>query len=81
MDYTTPEWAETRDRIITRDGGCMDCGAGSYLQVHHLSYDKTLVVKAEDDELITLCRDCHYDRHYREHLRRGNLRKAEELIP
>jgi len=55
-----------RNRIKNRDGyQCQqeDCSATSNLQVHHLYYRPNMDGLIPDHHLITLCRDCHRERH------------------
>lgn len=71
-----PEWRRLREKILQRDDRtCADCGAtvgdvledGEPAEVHH----KTPVEAGgtnEPDNLITLCRDCHNERHRRDEL-------------
>lgn len=54
------EWYEKRNRIMQRDGyTCQNCGSQEYLQVHHKTYAH--IFHELDEELITLCTDCHKD--------------------
>jgi 5-methylcytosine-specific restriction endonuclease McrA len=69
-------WNATREYVLKRDDRtCADCGAtvgdvretGEPAEVHH----KTPVVAGGTDDpenLITLCRDCHNERHRRDEL-------------
>ncbi len=66
--YRFAEWKLLRQRIIQRDGGCVDCGKteadGVKLQVHHLCYHEGHKAhEYTDDELETLCQGCHAKRH------------------
>jgi len=61
-----PKWQKKRLEILNRDSWkCNKCGADDIeLNVHHLSYsDKPWLVN--DDQLITLCVNCHKDEHDR----------------
>lgn len=56
------EWRTRRLGVFFRDGlTCRYCGRNTAQEVHHLSYqnlgDEPL------DELISICRDCHRDKH------------------
>lgn len=45
-------------KIKKRDGyKCTECGGTENLLIHHIDYDKS---NCEMDNLITLCRKCHY---------------------
>lgn len=57
-----PRWIKRRNEILSRDHNtCVMCGAqDKYLHVHHLKY----IVRRKpweysDDDLVTLCEDCH----------------------
>lgn len=66
---TDPRWLDKRESILTRDNHqCVSCAhkgeevnqLGQYLHVHHLFYKKGLLPwDYKDDELITLCDNCH----------------------
>lgn len=61
----TEHWQVLREAIYCRDGyQCADCGAGNnikYLEAHHCTY--TNRGNESLNELTTLCRDCHEERH------------------
>lgn len=59
-----PEWYRRRKEIFARDGFlCQKCSSSGYdrqLQVHHLRYRVGVAPwEYEDEELLTLCIDCH----------------------
>ena len=59
-----PRWQKKRLEIMQRDNfTCQHCLAtGKSLQVHHLVYEKGKKPwEYEDDELITLCENCHQE--------------------
>ncbi len=51
------EWAEKRNAILLRDGGCTICGISHELEVHHRTYER--VGKELLTDLTTLCKPCH----------------------
>ena len=59
------EWKDIRSKTLKRDGNkCYLCGSDENLVVHHILYrryhkDQTLNL----DNLITVCRKCHYKIH------------------
>jgi hypothetical protein len=57
---STKEWETIRRSVIERDGGrCTQCGNTKSLIVHHVI--PWLVCKNDNENnLITLCRPCHY---------------------
>lgn len=61
--YKDPRWQKKRLQVMERDGFmCRSCqDTGTTLNVHHaVPYRKdTKPWEYEDDELITLCEDCH----------------------
>lgn len=65
--YDTVEWQKKKYRILVRDNfTCQLCGRkdgrGHALQVHHLSYDRCAQRRCyvcPDEDLITLCKECH----------------------
>lgn len=72
--YSTPEWAELRERIVLRDGACCrNCGHSERLEVHHWRSEHEFAeshdgsgyglgpnpLLVHDSGLITLCHECH----------------------
>ena len=60
--YTNPNWQKKRLLIMERDDyTCKSCGDNkNTLNVHHLAYHKNSKIwEYENDELITLCKNCH----------------------
>ena len=57
-------WLKRRVEILTRDRHrCRICGYfGPKVNVHHLKYTG-MAWEAPDEDLITLCNDCHYKTH------------------
>jgi 5-methylcytosine-specific restriction endonuclease McrA len=59
-------WDLVRSAALKRDGNkCSDCGADCAerpLEVHHINYAR----KGNEnlDDLMTLCRECHEERHF-----------------
>jgi len=57
-------WTEIKNQVIERDDHrCRLCNSKIDLQVHHRTYDNLENEKLE--ELITLCKKCHYVTHKR----------------
>ncbi len=57
------EYAAVRNQVLERDGWrCQDCGAAKDLQVHHMKPRSRLGGDVMDN-LITLCVNCHRERH------------------
>lgn len=58
----TPECRATFKRALERAGyRCEECGSGSDLEVHHLTYERLGCELPED--LRVLCRRCHETAH------------------
>jgi 5-methylcytosine-specific restriction endonuclease McrA len=56
-------YAELHQRVLRRDGWrCQQCGRSDNLEVHHIRARSKLGNDAEDN-LITLCADCHQSVH------------------
>jgi hypothetical protein len=53
-----PLWRQKRDAILARDNFTCLCGATEKLHVHHMKYTG-YAWEAPDNDLITLCSDCH----------------------
>lgn len=59
----TPHWRETREKRLQIDKNkCAFCGSLGPLHVHHRSYKRLWQEDVEQD-LITLCVDCHHKLH------------------
>jgi 5-methylcytosine-specific restriction endonuclease McrA len=59
----TQSYQALRRTVLQRDGWrCQNCGATTYLEVHHQRFRSHM---GNDDEcnLVTLCHDCHSARH------------------
>jgi len=53
-------WRKTRARILLRDSGkCIICGDEAK-EVHHHSYDPSIMSGQRDDLLVSLCSSCHH---------------------
>ncbi len=62
-EYVNTEWwRQLSDEILKRDlETCQECGAVATV-VHHLEYPK-LLGNEDPDDLISLCRACHAEKH------------------
>jgi len=57
-----------RQHVLRRDGWrCQSCGAMSTLEVHHQSF-RSHAGEDSDENLITLCANCHNAVHRGRHL-------------
>lgn len=65
----TQEWKDIRLQILERDGWrCRCCGRTNddpkaQLTIHHSTYDNLFNEEEHLDDLITLCKYCHYQIH------------------
>ena len=52
-------YRKLRIEVLERDGWrCQSCGSSDCLQVHHICF-RSRLGDDEDENLITLCADCH----------------------
>lgn len=59
-----PRWKLRRLEILERDGNkCTVCGCEEQLQVHHNVYEEKAPWEYTDDQLETVCIDCHKKHH------------------
>jgi len=59
QDYlASDEWVAIRNRVLTRNPVCACCDNPSS-QVHHHSYDNSVLMGLVDELLIPICRTCH----------------------
>jgi hypothetical protein len=50
--------------VIERDGRCIECGANSLLQAHHVEhFSKSISARTDINNGITVCVRCHADKH------------------
>ena len=81
--YNSKEWELTRDYILRRDKFlCQHCGRPAE-EVHHIKHlspsnigDVTITMNPEN--LVSLCRECHFNEHKGEH---GRGRINDENYP
>jgi 5-methylcytosine-specific restriction endonuclease McrA len=57
------KYGELRERVLRRDGWrCQFCGSMTNLEVHHQQF-RSHSGPDQEDNLITLCNDCHSATH------------------
>jgi len=63
-----PRWQKKRLLVLHRDKfTCSSCGStDKELHVHHMMYESKIPWETRDFFLITLCTDCHKERHEKE---------------
>ncbi len=63
VDEQSEAYRELRRQVLRRDGWhCQDCGSRTNLETHHLRFRSQGGTDTEEN-LITLCSDCHAQRH------------------
>lgn len=61
---TDPRWKDKRQVILKRDDyKCTKCERKVDLHVHHLKYYGEYPWSVKDEDLITLCCNCHEEEH------------------
>ena len=87
--YRSKEWKKVREYVMKRDKYlCVSCGKPAE-EVHHKIhltpkniYDPKIALGA--DNLIAVCRDCHFDIHREDHRQRviesNKRRKGKEVV-
>lgn len=80
--YDSKEWINTRDYVLRRDKYLCRCGRPA-TEVHHIIHLSPqnigdVSITMNPDNLISLCRDCHFEEHKGEH---GKGRKVRENNP
>lgn len=66
--YASGEWRRLRRQLRNRAACmCEVCGSTDDLHMHHIkSWAEYPDLRLELDNLMLLCRDCHYDAHRKE---------------
>lgn len=82
--YNSPEWQKVRQAVLMRDRFlCVKCGRPAE-EVHHKTHlsPKNIGdprITMDMDNLISLCRDCHFAEHRGERI--DGLRKTKDDYP
>lgn len=82
--YNSKEWEQVRNAVMMRDKYlCQKCGKPA-VEVHHIEHlspdnidDPRVTLNM--DNLVALCKDCHFEEHRGEHGK--GRQKAESLEP
>jgi 5-methylcytosine-specific restriction endonuclease McrA len=62
-----PAYRELHEKVLRRDGWrCQCCGSMRNLQVHHMQ-SRSLLGDDTEENLITLCDQCHTRAHLHQH--------------
>jgi len=63
LRVATRDYEDLRERVLRRDGWrCQFCGSMTNLEVHHQQF-RSHSGEDSEDNLITLCTDCHSSIH------------------
>lgn len=66
VERNSPEYLRYREKVLKRDGVCQCCGSKDDLQVHHpLPYNQYNSLRADTNNGIVLCKECHDEYHNR----------------
>lgn len=58
----SPKWRSVRENHLKVEPNCIGCGLDFNLEVHHvLPYHLRPEFELEPTNLVTLCRDCHWN--------------------
>lgn len=60
--YLKDNWSKLIKRFINENSSCSICKTKDKLTIHHKSYEN--LGKEIDDDVIVLCRKCHYNIHF-----------------
>ena len=76
-----PRWQKKRLEILERDAwACQVCGGKEKtLHVHHNKYSNN-PWDAKNDDLVTLCEDCHQETHEEQANCKSTIKEINELI-
>lgn len=76
----TEAWRDQRMKILRRDNfQCVCCGTAKNLHVHHITYEN--LGAEEEDDLVTLCADCHARVHNMPDADKMNFIKKKDNVP
>lgn len=72
----TDQWKLIKSKVLERDNNrCNKCESTDKLHIHHKNYDS--IFNESLDDLITLCKVCHY-KHHSPDYRKGKLKRLVE---
>lgn len=54
------KWRRVRNKHVESQPYCQCCGREDNLEVHHITPWSTGVGRYDEDNLVTLCRPCHF---------------------
>ncbi len=72
---SSDKWKLIRNAVIERDKSCTTCGSYHALNVHHLHYLR--LGRENLNDLIALCKSCHFDLHEKKGYSRQGLYAPE----
>lgn len=57
----SPEWGTFRDRFVAENPFCAGCSKQTSLEVHHIQpFHVRPDLECSEENVVVLCRDCHY---------------------
>jgi hypothetical protein len=76
----TDTWFEKKQRVLKRDSyRCRLCNSPNRLNVHHRCYPEVFG-EEQDDDLLTLCKNCHEKFHEVQHLSKTPEKKKRNKM-
>jgi len=77
----SPRWGAVRAKYIKEHPECSACGDKDELEIHHVKpYHEDRSLELEPDNLITLCRDCHFYFGHLKSWRSWNVTVREDAV-
>ncbi len=74
-------WVEIRQRVITRSNGkCECCSSKDGHSVHHIDYSIKTLLGDSIDQLIHLCKECHYIVEFAENGKKRSFDKSQAKL-
>ena len=79
--YQSKEWRKVREYVLMRDNYlCCDCGHPA-TEVHHIIHLTPeniwdVNISLNDANLVSLCRECHFERHRGEHAKGREMNES-----
>lgn len=73
------EWIELRNERMRDCSCCVVCSRPA-TEVHHFSYETTIILGVHKDLLLPLCRKCHEDTELDVHRKKRTLRESKATL-
>jgi hypothetical protein len=73
-------WRKIRNRVLARDDHtCIRCN-GRADEVHPRSYDETVILGRQDEQLVSVCNGCHFVIHFDSKFNRRPEEEQERIL-